>query len=158
NGLLDALRDQFTLDWHGIHGGAHWARVRANGLRLAPVTGADVQVVELFAWLHDARRFDDGCDPDHGWRAAELAFELRGTYFDLDDLQFGLLAQALTGHSDGQTTGHVTVRTCWDADRLDLGRCGVDIDPSLLCTAAARDPELIAWASARSRRFAEAER
>jgi uncharacterized protein len=40
----------------------------------------------------------------------------------------------------------VTVLTCWDADRLDLGRVGIRPAPRLLCTSAARDPATIAWA------------
>ena len=47
--LIRNIRAQFALDWNGIHGAPHWARVRANGLRLAESTGARVPVVELFA-------------------------------------------------------------------------------------------------------------
>jgi len=42
------------------------------------------------------------------------------------------------------------VQTCWDADRLDLGRVGKKPDPLRLCTAAARKPEIISAAYARS--------
>ena len=45
--LLLHLRSRFLLDWHGIHGAAHWARVRSHGLWLASRTGADAEVVEL---------------------------------------------------------------------------------------------------------------
>lgn len=68
--LLEAVRSQFRLDWVGPHGAAHWARVWANGRRLAAATGADLGVVELFAWLHDSCRHDDHRDPHHGPRAA----------------------------------------------------------------------------------------
>ena len=64
--------------------------------------------------------------------------------------ELGLLVVACQGHSDGQTHEDVTVSTCWDADRLDLGRVGIRPDPRRLCTAAARDPALIQWAFARS--------
>jgi uncharacterized protein len=46
--------------------------------------------------------------------------------------------------------GDVTVQTCWDADRLDLGRVGIRPVASRLCTPAARAPDVIAWAYARS--------
>jgi uncharacterized protein len=150
--LLHRLRQEFILDWKGIHGAGHWGRVRRNGLRLAEATGADPQVVELFAWLHDVRRHDDGFDPEHGHRAAELAGELRGEIFELDDHRFELLCDACRGHSDGHTQGEVTILTCWDADRLDLGRIGVRPDPARLCTEAARDRRTIQWAWRRSRR------
>ena len=45
----------------------------------------------------------------------------------------------LCHHSDGRVDADVTVQTCWDADRLDLGRVGKRPDPRLLCTPAARD-------------------
>ena len=44
-----------------------------------------------------------------------------------------------------------TIQTCWDADRLDLGRVGITPDPSWLCTEAAKRPEVIAWADGRAR-------
>jgi len=36
--VLTAVRGQFRLEWRGIHGVAHWARVRLNGLAMARVT------------------------------------------------------------------------------------------------------------------------
>ena len=54
--VLRIVREQFQLDWHGIHGVPHWARVRWNGLNLAAVNGARTDIVELFAFLHDCRR------------------------------------------------------------------------------------------------------
>ena len=75
--LIKIIRDQFRLDWHGIHGAGHWARVRENGLRLTATTGANEKIVELFAFLHDSRRLHDGPDPEHGERAADFANELR---------------------------------------------------------------------------------
>ena len=68
--LIAHLRKHFALDWQGIHGAPHWARVRANGLRLAEITGAHQAVVELFAFLHDSCRLDEYEDPGHGGRAA----------------------------------------------------------------------------------------
>jgi hypothetical protein len=81
--LLKHLRGQFKLDWHGHHGASHWSRVRHNGLLLAEANGAQIHVVELFAFFHDARRVNEYEDPDHGKRGAELALKLRGRFFDL---------------------------------------------------------------------------
>ena len=33
--VIAAVRAQYRLDWDGLHGSAHWERVRENGLRLA---------------------------------------------------------------------------------------------------------------------------
>jgi len=148
--LLKHVRAQFLLDWQGIHGAAHWSRVLDNGLRLAERTGARIDVVTLFAFLHDSRRVDDGSDHGHGQRAAEYAVELRGRAFEIDDAGLTLLAAACRGHSDGLTEAEVTIQTCWDADRLDLGRVGRRPNPRLLCTAAAREPAIIEWAYQRS--------
>ena len=42
--LVRAIRNQYTLNWEGIHGVSHWARVWENGQRLAEATGADRRV------------------------------------------------------------------------------------------------------------------
>jgi len=42
------------------------------------------------------------------------------------------------------------VQTCWDADRLDLGRVGKMPRRDLLCTEAAKDRRVIAWANRRA--------
>lgn len=141
--LVLHLREQFTLDWHGIHGVRHWARVRRNGLMLARHTGANPRVVALFAFLHDARRWHDGHDRDHGFRAAEFAKRLHGRFFVLQQAELNLLVEACCGHSEGGTVAERTVATCWDADRLDLGRVGIEPHPEYLCTEVARQPQVI---------------
>ncbi len=149
---LDTLvRNGFQLPLTSIHGPAHWARVRENGLRLATETGADRTVVELFALLHDSQRRSDGRDPGHGRRAAEWALTLRGSIITLPPPLFDLLYYACEYHTAGLTEADPTVQTCWDADRLDLGRVGIRPLPERLCTPAARAPEIILWGWQRSR-------
>ena len=148
--LLRAIVSGYRLNLDGVHGLAHWARVLENGRRLAPATGADLRVVELFAVFHDACREKEGVDHGHGRRGAALAVRLR-RHFDLDDSAFDLLIDACETHTDGLIDGDVTVRTCWDADRLDLLRCRIEPDPALFATKAARDPRLLAWANERAR-------
>jgi len=148
--LIRFLRTEFRLDWRGIHGAGHWARVRLNGLQLATATGASTKVVELFAFLHDARRIHDGGDPSHGARAAELVREIDGRFFSLERDELRLLELACRDHSSGQLLADVTVQTCWDADRLDLGRVGIRPDPECLCTDEARRRDVIAAAYERS--------
>ena len=144
------LRSEFQLDWRGIHGSPHWTRVRHNGLLLARRNGAKEHVVELFAFLHDVRREHDGRDRLHGERAAELACELNGRFFALDQDDLRLLERACREHSHGHTQGAVTVQTCWDADRLDLGRVGIRPAADRMCTEEARDPLVMGAAYARS--------
>jgi uncharacterized protein len=145
--LAGLLRGTFRLQWDGFHGVAHWARVRDHGLRLAAETGANPAVVEYFAFLHDACRHNEGGDPDHGARAARLAMAVRREHIALDAPDFDRLVWALEGHTSGTHTDEVTVATCWDADRLDLGRVDIVPDPRFLLTEPARRPGTIdrAW-------------
>ena len=151
SGVLAAAKARVAVDRHGVHGVAHWTRVRENGHRLARHTGANKELVELFAFLHDCCRENDRTDPGHGERAAEFAASLRGSLIHLPDDRFVLLSEAIRDHEKGFTRADVTVMTCWDADRLDLGRVGRRPDPRYLCTAAAKDRDTIAWAYRRSR-------
>jgi uncharacterized protein len=148
--LIHTILQQFALPHDGEHGVRHWARVLENGLRLAAITGANPAVVALFAVIHDSHRLTDGDDPLHGLRAAEYAATLRGGFFDLSDVDFARLHVACAYHADGLTESETTVQTCWDADRLDLGRGGITPDPRYLCTAAAKQPGIIAWATQRA--------
>lgn len=144
--LLTHLRENFALDWRGIHGAPHWARVARIGERLSAETGARLDVVRLFAVFHDSCRQSDGNDPFHGALAAKLAARLHGTLFELDSAGLELLMLACSEHSAGKVSRDATLQTCWDADRLDLGRVGIVPDPRRLGTAAARRPDVIEWA------------
>ena len=65
-------------------------------------------------------------------------------------LELRLLELACREHSSGRIHADVTVQTCWDADRLDLGRVGIKPNPAYLCTEEAREPKIIAAAYDRS--------
>ncbi len=149
--LIAAILQEYELPIDGFHGPVHWARVLETGLRLAEATGANRDVVQLFAVFHDAKRFSEGTDYDHGQRGADHAAELLGTAFELPDPEFDLLYQACAEHELGFTDADITVQVCWDADRLDLGRVGIDPSPAALCTHAARSHQMLAWANRRAR-------
>jgi len=121
-----------------LHGPLHWRRVNKFGRRLAVHTGADVAVVCLFAWFHDAYREDDGDDPDHGRRAAMAVDALHGDLFHLSTDALEKLRYACAYHADGYVSSDATIGTCWDADRLDLGRVDIVPAPEFMSTAAAR--------------------
>ena len=126
---------QFRLGANTLHGPDHWQRVERNALRITPHSGADVQIVRLFAVFHDSQRMNESHDPEHGRRAAEWAGELRSREFELPDPSFDILCQALIWHDKGQTSDDPTIGTCWDADRLDLTRIGVRPHVSYMSTA-----------------------
>lgn len=148
--ILQAILEEYALPIHGHHGVAHWARVLENGVKVAQTNGANVEVVSLFAVFHDSRRINECTDHDHGLRGADFAAELRGRVFDLEDRQFNLLYRACQGHTHEWTHPDITIQTCWDADRLDLGRVGITPHPSRLCTDVAKSKEIIQWADGRA--------
>ena len=104
----------------------------------------------LFAVFHDAGRVNEGHDDDHGERGARLAFELHDDLFVLRDADFELLYEACARHTDGLIEADITIQTCWDADRLDLGRVGIMPEPTKLCTPVARKRNILEWADGRA--------
>jgi hypothetical protein len=55
-----------------------------------------------------------------------------------------LLVDAIHHHTAVKTTNNPTIGLCWDADRLNLWRIGIEPRPSFLSTAAAKIPAIIA--------------
>jgi len=133
------LTGQFQSAGYSIHGPDHWRRVERNGLLLATRSGADIVVVRLFALFHDCRRENDGWDEGHGARGAEYAATLRGSAFDLSDARFEILRYACVRHTDGLRHDDPTIGTCWDADRLDIGRAGIIPSPEFMSTEFGRE-------------------
>jgi uncharacterized protein len=146
-GLHAEILRRFALGRDSIHGPSHWGRVATIGRRLAQLTGADPDVVVLFSVLHDSCRMNEHRDPDHGRRGAKLAERLRGVCYELDDARTELLLEACRDHADGLTSPNITIGACWDADRLDLVRVGIQPDPEMLSTDAAREPAVMTWAA-----------
>ncbi len=144
--LIHSILGRHALPWEGTHGVPHWAMVLENGKRLSVITGGKLRVVELFAVFHDSQRINEGFGDDHGRRAAKLARDLHGIHYELDDGDVELLIQACELHTEGYLEGDITIQTCWDADRLDLGRVGSTPREEKLCTDGARDPGLLGWA------------
>jgi uncharacterized protein len=148
--FFEYLADTHALGHSGFHGKDHWVRVLENARELAAETGANLRVVELFSVLHDSQRENEDYDPQHGPRAAEYARSLHSVWFELGACELEFLVEACTYNSDGLTEADLTVRACWDADRLDLGRVGVRPDPRFLCTSYAKRPEVLSAAYGRS--------
>lgn len=145
-------RGRFELLRGSVHGAAHWQRVKENGLRLAKKNEADTELVELFALLHDCCRQHDGADTEHGPRAAAYMETMRDDLLkELSEERFLLLQEAVRDHTSGHHHHDVTVGTCWDADRLDIGRVGYRPRRRYMSTPRAREERIIRWAYRRSR-------
>ena len=148
---LEILR-RYRLDPAGVHGVGHWGRVLETALELAALSGANPRVAQLFALFHDSCRANDVVDKGHGARGAGLAAGLRARLFALEDPELELLKDACARHTDGLREADISVLVCWDADRLDLPRCGIYPRPEQLCTAQGRDPARMAACEGRSLR------
>jgi uncharacterized protein len=155
--IIEEVLRQQVVEGNGIHGVLHWGRVYDNGMRIAEAVGANVKVVQLFAFFHDSRRFNDGHDPEHGPRGADFAKMLRGEFFEVTDEEFELLYVACRDHTHEDNASDVTVQTCFDADRLDLFRVGIKPKPELLCTEFAKRNDVRAWANKRADEMAIAD-
>ena len=103
---------EFRGDPESIHGPAHWRRVEQNGLKIAASNGATVEVIKLFAVLHDSQRQNDSFEMQHGELAAQYALKLRGKLFDLDDESFELLQNACKWHTHGKVSPDPTIGAC----------------------------------------------
>ena len=107
-------------------------------------------MVELFAIIHDCQRDNDNYDLQHGRRAAEYVYKIRNRWLKINEKEMGLLAEACEYHSDGLIDADITIQTCWDSDRLDLGRVGIKPSPDRLCTVIAKRSDVMEAAYRRS--------
>ena len=127
-----------TLKPHSIHGPSHWQRVEEHGQIIAEHSQADALIVTLFAMLHDCQRLSDGRDPDHGPRAAILIRANTLEFSFLSEMQLAALTHACEHHTHEIHHPDITIGACYDADRLDLPRVGIRVDPRFLNTDVAR--------------------
>ncbi|MBN1249291.1 MAG: HD domain-containing protein [Anaerolineae bacterium] len=103
----------------------HVQAVVAHAMRLAELTGADPDVVEAAAWLHDSAK--QGKDDDHGIAGAIEAREvLAGTDFPPEKLDAvaGAIAKHVGLYVD-EPVAPLAAAVLWDADKLTkLGAAG----------------------------------
>ena len=125
DGTLEHAASIFVCGEYSVHGLDHWRRVESFGKELCKESGGDLEVVRLFAILHDSCRLDDGADLLHGPRAADMLGEIADEFFTLEPDRLELLEYAIRHHTGGRASDDPTIGTCWDADRLDIGRVGI---------------------------------
>lgn len=135
--FLELLRNESPFFDSIIHGVDYWRTVERNGLYLSQFNNADKEVISYFAYVHDCMRLNEGEDAKHGLRGARFADRHRELIL-LDDTQFRQLTDACAGHTYGKRPDCVTINTCWDADRLDIGRVGVAVNPDYLVSEEAK--------------------
>lgn len=139
---VSAIKEFAVKGWHlgNTHGLSHWQRVERNGIILSTENGVvregvNIKVVRAFAYLHDKCRVDDWEDIEHGVRVADMLPGIRNTVLkDFTDDEVALLQQACRYHTTKRRTVNATIDICFDADRLDLGRVGIDPNPRKMAT------------------------
>jgi uncharacterized protein len=150
-----AIVSKHTNPNDNIHGLEHSQRVERNVLLLSNPT-INVLVARLFAYFHDACRSsctnrpkyiesssnmkkleqERMCEAEHGVKAAQLVKTLRNSLLkSLSDKEIEMLAKACELHTTTLRTGDPTIDICFDADRLDLWRCGVVPRPGKMATS-----------------------
>lgn len=127
--LLAEARNGSHLSRSSLHGEIHWRAVAATGLRLRafhpPVSA---RLLLAFGMLHDCRREDEGWDPQHGFRAAEVVLTSRALPKLIEPDEIRILAKACLLHEKGKTEpDDLRIGLCWDSDRYNLLR--LDIRP-----------------------------
>ena len=141
NKLLNILQEESPMYYSEFHGITHWNRVKRNGLEIARLNGANRSIVQYFSVLHDCKRENENYDPEHGARGAEFA-KLHRDLIDLNDADFETLCIAVKNHTSGTSwfkeAKNPTVAACWDGDRLDLPRVGIEVDPDQLISDEGR--------------------
>lgn len=125
--IFNLVKRQFKLDLNSDHGTKHWKRVQTISNYLAEQTKADIEVINLFAYLHDIKRENETDDPEHGERASIFVKELYDEkQIKISEKQLNQLVFACRYHSDPKSkSDDTTIQTCWDSDRLDLWRVGI---------------------------------
>jgi len=137
NEILKLLKNESLLYNSTVHGVKHWKQVESNGLYLARFNQADQDVISYFACFHDCMRENEYEDIEHGFRGALFARKHRHL-IDLNETQFQQLVDACEGHTYGERPKCITINTCWDADRLDIGRVGIQPDSEYLYSSEAK--------------------
>lgn len=137
NRIIELTMDQFAMDHEtSIHGITHWQEVEKNAIMLAVQPGVDMTVVRLFAYFHDCKRVEEYEDYEHGQRAAEFVKECweSGKLDFIETLQYNKLYEACYYHNSGTISQDATIGACYDADRIELLRCGITPKPVLMST------------------------
>jgi len=140
NKLISHLLKEFKLEWNGLHGLHHWMRVHDNGLWIASQDESiNKNVVMLFGITHDACRTEEHGEQEHGSNASRLVEKLQGEFFELEREELELLSYACLMHPYPIVSYEPTVGACWDADRLELTRAGIKVNPRYLSTTIAKE-------------------
>jgi uncharacterized protein len=115
-----AMAETHAQPGDGVTFNYRWEHVQAVvrlALRLAELTGADAEIVEASAWLHDVAK---SYSKDHGRDGAIAARQILGQA-DFPPRKIAAVADAIVKHVGLTTSGPVEpleAAVLWDADKL----------------------------------------
>lgn len=125
------------------HGPRHWRDVARVGLEIVKFTGISDELanyVFAFAAIHDTQRHNEFHDPEHGERAAVVMRRLTPPNSCFAGILEDRLDFALRHHDKGEIeTEDELIGTCWDSDRLTIGRVGITPSVEYMSTEAVRE-------------------
>lgn len=117
-----ALIEKHKKYREGIHGKRHARNVCILAARIAERCGGDQEVIQWAALLHDIGRENDGNDPGHGRRGAEIAEQIIRAEKLKPNIE--MVRQCIIQHCESRTLHEAKVVS--DADKLDRFRLGED--------------------------------
>ena len=141
--LILKIKKQFKIDFYGLHGIRHWKRVYENTQKLASYYKVQSEVFGFFALLHDCKRANEDIDKFHGKRASIFVKELlKSKEIVLNDEDAKSLIYACKNHTHSDKKDplykDIVVQICFDSDRLDIDRVGLEVDLKYLATDYAK--------------------
>lgn len=152
--LIKAM-NEFKFDhFRSVHGIPHWMRVLHNGLLLSEQNGANKKIIIAFAFFHDIKREHECDDPEHGSRGGRRLLSLKYK-INLSKDELNKVIEACENHTSGLHHDDLDISTCWDSDRLDLYRVGIEPEPDYLNHDWSKDENNISDAMDRSMAPAE---
>lgn len=119
-----------------LHGLEHLREVAHLAGEIAAVEGADVEAAVVGGFLHDCGRQDDRGGNAHALVSAELASQILAEYFP--HLPQEPIVEAIRRHADGEVSSDALEGAIWDADRLTIGRAGIEPKLEYFSTATGR--------------------
>ena len=135
--LIHAVEAESSFKDSKYHGNQHWRCVSMVGSRLAKQEGINPLLPLLFGIFHDSMRENDDDDPYHGRRGAGLAVEMyQQGLLPISEAMLSKLVHACNTHTEAPATYDPHAGVCYDADRLNLWRVGIEPHQKYISTDA----------------------
>jgi uncharacterized protein len=140
--LIQRLKQDNLFYYSELHGRKHYANVMRAGLELAAHYNFNPKLFKYFAYLHDSCRHNENYDPNHGPRASEYINEIKDL-IDLCTVERWQLQSACALHTSAKPWDNkkytLFEKCAFDADRSDIGRVCLEVDPKYLFTQKGKE-------------------